>query len=55
MTLFILTFLIIGLSMLGMAVGLLVSGRPVRRGCCGDENGGSGCPDCSGQCSEGRG
>lgn len=53
--LYILTFLIIGLSMLGMAIGVLLSGRAIRGSCSGSNNRDNGCPSCTGQCTENEG
>ena len=42
MTIFLLSFLVVGLSMLGLAVGVLAGRRPIKGGC-----GSTDCPDCA--------
>ncbi len=43
MAIFLLSFLVVGLAVLGMAVGVLAGRRPIKGGC-----GGADCPDCAG-------
>jgi hypothetical protein len=44
MVIFLLSFLIVGLAMLGLAVGVLAGRRPIKGGCGGNAD----CPDCAG-------
>lgn len=43
MATFLLSFLVVGLAMLGLAVGVMAGRRPIKGSC-----GGEGCPDCTG-------
>jgi hypothetical protein len=53
MQLLAISFLIFTVSALGMAVGLILRGRPIRSGCAslnGSEGGSAGCQVCRGTC-----
>ena len=43
MAIFLLSFLVVGLAMLGLAIGVLAGRRPIKGSC-----GGVNCPDCAG-------